>query len=808
MKLIHIVTVLSVIGLIFLSNASADLKSRDYEDSYISVNPELYPQTEVTEQIKNLDHIEIYMPLGSTTASPDTVPPLNCSNPYQIVLENENYITIENLYTCGLSNIMDNTCLGNYDGGEEMIIELLVIDPIDVDILIDPKGTTYTGIALSLICPLDTGLNDCVDKSTNSAATIHGMVSLHLEPNTYYIIVDTWPSPACIPDFDLIIQPPMITEGNDMWQMPVEIAANETDIFTTIYASFDGPGNCMTSPNIWYCYSALSDGIATASLCGSSFDTKIAVFNECNNPFNAALLACNDDFCGVQSEIRWPIMAGTDYMIEIGGHGNNSGSGILSLTFAEDTCARPPNDNCEEVTPVSIGTDETITFEGTNYCASHQCSLLDDFGQAWEAFSLTDYAMVTINYCGTNPPFEIAYKSIITNCPCEDGEIILANTSNWSECSDGNITMTFFELPPGTYYIPILANHPDYPNNYYEGDYVIHVTASWISDCPAWGGCDEYIANVSLGEINNNSSCDNYGDYTNQIANLTYNESYPIRIDLGSPYSGDRGAVWIDWNQDYTFDPANEIIDMDVSQGNGPYIGNLTVPPTALAGSTIMRVRLTYNEEPLPCGYTTYGEVEDYTINILAPLDTMTILIEPNPIYAFMQYPYNDTLSAIIYLGGNFDDGNYDVSDINLASILINNNLQPQAVMIVPEHPDFTGEVAKIIINLPNFIGDYPPLWDTSVQEYIVSGLMQDDWPFLHSGEILMIGHTSGDANFDGTINILDVTYLINYLYKNGYPPKPISETGDANGDGNLNILDVTRLIGYLYKNGEPPIHP
>ncbi|MEW5922426.1 MAG: thrombospondin type 3 repeat-containing protein [Candidatus Zixiibacteriota bacterium] len=61
-----------------------------------------------------------------------------------------------------------------------------------------------------------------------------------------------------------------------------------------------------------------------------------------------------------------------------------------------------------------------------------------------------------------------------------------------------------------------------------------------------------------------------------------------------------------------------------------------------------------------------------------------------------------------------------------------------------------------------------------------------------------------GDINGDSNINILDVTFLITYLYKGGAAPVP-PEAGDINGDENTNILDVTYLISYLYKGGPAP---
>jgi len=63
-----------------------------------------------------------------------------------------------------------------------------------------------------------------------------------------------------------------------------------------------------------------------------------------------------------------------------------------------------------------------------------------------------------------------------------------------------------------------------------------------------------------------------------------------------------------------------------------------------------------------------------------------------------------------------------------------------------------------------------------------------------------------GNCNGDGTINILDVTYLINYLYKGGPAPIPYALcSGDPNCDCIVNILDVTYLINFLYKGGPPP---
>jgi hypothetical protein len=61
------------------------------------------------------------------------------------------------------------------------------------------------------------------------------------------------------------------------------------------------------------------------------------------------------------------------------------------------------------------------------------------------------------------------------------------------------------------------------------------------------------------------------------------------------------------------------------------------------------------------------------------------------------------------------------------------------------------------------------------------------------------------DANADGDINIADLVYLINYLFRFQAPPNPL-QAGEVNCDGEINIADLVYLILYLYKGGEQPV--
>ena len=57
---------------------------------------------------------------------------------------------------------------------------------------------------------------------------------------------------------------------------------------------------------------------------------------------------------------------------------------------------------------------------------------------------------------------------------------------------------------------------------------------------------------------------------------------------------------------------------------------------------------------------------------------------------------------------------------------------------------------------------------------------------------------TRGDVNGDGSVNISDVTALIDLLLGGGTISNPAA---DCNQDGSVNISDVTALIDYLLSN-------
>lgn len=103
--------------------------------------------------------------------------------------------------------------------------------------------------------------------------------------------------------------------------------------FTTTGATPDGPGACFTSPNVWFEYTPSLSGTAVISLCGSSYDTRLAVYTQGADCYQeGTLMACNDNFCGLSSQVTLQVVGGSKYKIEVGGGGiDSTGLGLLSI---------------------------------------------------------------------------------------------------------------------------------------------------------------------------------------------------------------------------------------------------------------------------------------------------------------------------------------------------------------------------------------------------------------------------------------------------------------------------------------------
>jgi hypothetical protein len=71
-------------------------------------------------------------------------------------------------------------------------------------------------------------------------------------------------------------------------------------------------------------------------------------------------------------------------------------------------------------------------------------------------------------------------------------------------------------------------------------------------------------------------------------------------------------------------------------------------------------------------------------------------------------------------------------------------------------------------------------------------------------GKADLLGSIPGNANADGLVDLGDVVFLLNYLYKNG--PQPCTmESADPNADCAVDLGDAIYLINFLFKGGPSP---
>lgn len=148
-----------------------------------------------------------------------------------------------------------------------------------------------------------------------------------------------------------------------------------------------------------------------------------------------------------------------------------------------------------------------------------------------------------------------------------------------------------------------------------------------ISYCDADSDTIEAITRIIFAGIDNASpvaSTDAYEDFTAIIAEVEVDGTYSFTAEGDT--NGDFTnffSTWVDWNNNGEFEATEyyEIGSIDNSDGTDGQQATLdiVIPSDAVIGETRMRVRKNFNAASTnPCGSNTYGQVEDYTVNVVA----------------------------------------------------------------------------------------------------------------------------------------------------------------------------------------------
>jgi hypothetical protein len=206
--------------------------------------------------------------------------------------------------------------------------------------------------------------------------------------------------------------------------------------------------------------------------------------------------------------------------------------------------------------------------------------------------------------------------------------------------------------------------------------------------------CDEYIGNVTIGTINNSSTCAHYSNYTAMSTDLEMGVGMPISVTNPVTYSTDIVGVWCDWNHDQDFDDAGEFVQL--GGGPGLFTGSIIAPVTATPGPTTMRVRIQYGGTLAPCGTASYGEVEDYSVNVVMP----SFIVGVTPDHGVVPAGGSKEIS-VIFSSQGYNPGTYNDNLELVTNDLANADVMIPATMVVVVPATFAGTVTNGITGDP-----------------------------------------------------------------------------------------------------------
>ena len=152
---------------------------------------------------------------------------------------------------------------------------------------------------------------------------------------------------------------------------------------------------------------------------------------------------------------------------------------------------------------------------------------------------------------------------------------------------------------------------------------ITNINCSPVADC---AGYDDGFQLFQLADIDNPSGCEGgYSNFTNLSTDLVVGDTYDVTVTTG--YGDQHVRIWIDYNDDFIFSLDEMVVsDYEIAngQGQGSYTETfqMTIPEGAVLGTHIMRIKSNWQSQ-VPddaCEDTTYGETEDYTVNLVTSL--------------------------------------------------------------------------------------------------------------------------------------------------------------------------------------------
>jgi hypothetical protein len=204
--------------------------------------------------------------------------------------------------------------------------------------------------------------------------------------------------------------------------------------------------------DVWHSFTPSQNGNYTISMCGSSFDTTLSVYDACGGNE----LVCNDDICSVYSEVVVELAAGQTYLVRVAGYNGATGVYILEAT------KRPtPPANDEFVGAIEVF--ENVPYQGDTSGATgdtaSSCAQGYDFYDIWHLFIPPVTTEYSVSLC--NSLFDTTL-SVLDDQLVEIG----CNDDSCGSQSKLNLILTGGQI----YYIRISGYDGD------TGDYLLNIT--------------------------------------------------------------------------------------------------------------------------------------------------------------------------------------------------------------------------------------------------------------------------------------------------------------------------------------------
>lgn len=198
-----------------------------------------------------------------------------------------------------------------------------------------------------------------------------------------------------------------------------------------------------------------------------------------------------------------------------------------------------------------------------------------------------------------------------------------ASLSTWTTTTASGTTITLSGLTQNTTYNYSVATNCGVGNvSAYTADGSVTTPVAPVTYCVSKGNsvADEWIQSVVVGSFSKVSGSNGgYADFTSNVVTLEKGKS--VNFTLTPGFSGSSYAeywkIWIDYNKNGSFEDAGELVYNAGSASSAVRTGSFTVPAGAVTQQTRMRVSMKYNAAQTSCESFSYGEVEDYTANII-----------------------------------------------------------------------------------------------------------------------------------------------------------------------------------------------